>query len=202
MRTLVFVIMLVSMICACTKESNVNLVVNLTKVEGYEINYEPISREVFEEMFKPGWYCSSVHDVYPDGSLGENYLTMYSSNGGHFGPNKFSVCGNNLIKVYSFFEDFSGEYYNYRYATCAYSEESNYLSFQNYYSVYYSNPKVYVSLTGGHVTSLTETQMDLVAPLWKYGEFAAEGAVFTLFRFKRLTEEKVAQLDSLHTEEL
>ena len=201
MKKLVFSIMLLAVLFGCSKEPDVDRVVKLTKVKGYEINYETISREVFEDMFYPGWYCSSVHDVYPDGSIGENYLTMYSYDGGGFGPHKFSVCGKNLIKVYWFYEDFSGDYYFYRYATCAYSEEDNYLSFQNYYSVYYSNPKVYISLTGGHVTSLTETQMDLVTPLGKYGGFAAEDAVFTLFRFKRLTEEKVAQLDSLHTEE-
>ena len=201
MRTASILTILVILICGCTKETNSERVVKLTKVEGYEINYEPISKALFEEMFQPGWYCSSIHDVYPNGHLGENYLTMRgSNNGGSVGPNRFSICGKNQLKIYSFYEDYAGDHYQYRLATYSYSEEGNHLSFEGFYSVYYSNPGVYASLTEGCVTSLTETQMDLVTPLWKYGGYAAENAVYTLFRFERLTEEEVSRLNSLYTE--
>ena len=192
-RILLLALFAVVLFTACDKERwGHSKVVNLKKVTGYELVYEPIGEEAFRDMFQPGWYCSSVHDVYPDGSLGDEY--PYDAE-----PNRFSIKDKHSIKIYDLFQDFES-HYSYRYVTYGYDEDENYLSLRGYHTVYYSNPGVHVALDGGTVVSMTESSMDLVTPVWKYDGYASDKAVFTMYRFKKLTEEKVAQLDSLYTE--
>ena len=188
--------------CACTKETRSDIVVNITKVDGkYEVVCDPISEEEFMQNFQPGWYCSSIHDVLSDGSLGEDYTKLSGSvNGSPSWPNIFSVCQDDRIKVYSFFEDFSGDYYNYRYVSYSYNPDGNRLTFNgSYFSITQGIEGRNYNLTDALVILLTESDMDLLAPLWRH-DYTSEKAVYTLFRFSKLTREKVDQLNSLYTE--
>jgi len=185
----IFIFMALMTFISCEKEASVKL----KPIKTFEVIYDPISEEEFNEKFQPGWYCSSIHDVYPDGSLGEAYDKSLSLC-------DFSIYSKYCLKVYVYFSDYDGDSYRYDYAYYGYDENRNWLSINHYYTSYYSTPGVYVSFAGGIVTSLTDTSMDLVAPAWEYGGYASENAVYTLFKFKKLSEERVAQLDSLHTE--
>ena len=190
----IFIFMALMIFISCDKEgSSAEASVKLEPVKGFEVIYDPISEEEFNEKFQPGWQFSSIHDVYPDGSLGKAPKPLRLPD--------FSIDSKYRLKVYGFFSDDDGDIYNYRYARYGYDENKNWLSFNNYYEAYYSTPGVYVFFAGGIITSLTDTSMDLVAPAWKYGGFASENAVYTLLKFKKLSEERVAQLDSLHTEQ-
>lgn len=179
-------------------------VVDLKLVDGkYEIECEPISMEEFAEKFQPGWDCYAIHDVYPDGSIGGDY-TDVELNGGSLEPNWFSVLSDNMIKEYIFWND-EFDHYQYELIPYSYEENSNEIIFEGrYYSLSYHvndfgkyEHKTY-ELNSGIVTSLNESKMDLVAPLCR--AWASEDAIYTLFRFKRLTKEKVAKLDSLYIE--
>ena len=199
---------LLLILCACsskiTEESNPYKVVDLKCVDGkYEIVCEPIGKEEFAEKFQPGWRCYAIHDVYPDGSIGGNHKDGDWGGTGP-GPNRFSVLSDNIMKEYIFWED-ADDHYEYKHIPYSYEEDSNKLVFdESFYSVGYhigplgeSRYETYY-LRSGTVISLNESEMDLVAPVCK--AWAYENAVYTLFRFKRLSKEKVAQLDSLYTE--
>ena len=166
MRNLVFVMTLVSMICACTKESNVDRVVKLKYVDGkYEIICNPISKEDFDAGFQPGWYCSEMYDVLKDGSLGPGYKEYHGSkDGGSFGPARFSVYTENRLKTYYFFEDEDADYFRYSYIPYTYDEGSNTLSFYGAFYAYLVGHKYY-ELDKGIVTTLNKSHMDLVAKL-------------------------------------
>ena len=191
-------------LCACneteTEEYNPDKVVDLKLVDGkYEIVCEPIGKDEFAEKFQPGWRCYAVHDVYPNGSIGGN-IKDGDWDGTGPGPQEFSVFSDNILKQYIYWWD-PDDHYEYEYIPYSYNENKNELIFEgNFYSVSYrveSERETYM-LKSGIVTSLNESKMDLVAPVCK--AWAAEDAVYTLFRFKKLTKEKVAQLDSLYTE--
>lgn len=179
---------------ACNKEMNPDKVIDLNKVEKYEVVCNKISKETFEETFQFGWYCASIHDVYADGTIGEVDLIN------EIDPSPFSVRDKYTIKIYDTFVDHSGTNRTYRTACYSYVENDNRLSFVGYHTVYYSNPGVYVSLTGGSVVLLTETEMHMVAPAWEYGQSDPE-AVYSLFKFKKLSDAEIEQLDLLHTVE-
>lgn len=188
-------IALLLIILACTKdEINPDKVIDLNKVEKYEVVCDKISRTAFEEGFQSGWYCASIHDVYADGTIGEVDLIN------EIDPSPFSVRDKYTIKIYDTFVDHSGTNRTYRTACYSYVENDNRLSFVGYHTVYYSNPGVYVSLTGGSVVLLTETEMHMVAPAWRYGSSDPE-AVYTLFKFNKLSTAEIEKLDLLHTEE-
>jgi hypothetical protein len=188
-------IALLLIILACSKdEINPDKVIDLNKVEKYEVVCDKISRAAFEEGFQSGWYCVSICDVFADGTLGG--VDLYDE----IDPSSFSVRDNNTIKIYDSFVDYSGTQRTYRTACYSYDENGNILSLVGYHTVYYSNPGVYVSLTGGCVVSLTETEMHLLAPAWRYGSSDPE-AVYTLFKFNKLSTAEIEKLDLMHTEE-
>ena len=203
MKKLMYMTVMLLMAGACGVETveNPDKVVNIKRVHGtYKALYEPISREEFLEKFRPGWYCSSLHDVFPDGSIGENYILIYDMPiGGTVMPDPFSVYLDDTLKIYSYFEDFSGDYYECRLRSYSYDDEGNKLSFEGYYSICEPMPE-------GIVISLTDTTLDFLTPVQKqvplYGQTGTDqsSAVFTLCRFKKLSETRIAQLDSLHTE--
>lgn len=206
MRNVVFVIMLTAVFLGCSKESDADRVVNLKYVDGkYEIICDPISKEEFAEKFQPGWRCYAIHDVYPDGSIGGNHKDDDWTGTGP-GPQEFSVLSDNILKKYNFWED-EYDHYEYEYIPYHYKENGNEIIFEAklglYHVGYYIGPigehryETY-DLKSGIVTSLNESKMDLVAPLCR--AWASEDAIYTLFRFKRLTKEKVAKLDSLYIE--
>ena len=204
MRDLVFVMTLVSMICACTKESNADRVVKLKYVDGkYEIICNPISKEDFDAGFQPGWYWEDSYDVLTDGSLGPGYKKYYEGCGG---PGRFSVYTENRMKTYFYWEDFdawwagmAADHFMYSYIPYTYDESNNTLYFHGNFYSYMTGDQVYYELDKGIVITLNESHMDLVAKLEKYHSLS-EDAVYTLFRFKRLTKKTIEKLDSTYRE--
>lgn len=180
---------------ACNKEEmNPDKVIDLNKVERYEVVCDKISKATFAEGFQYGWDCVSVRDVFADGTIGEVDLIN------EIAPSPFSVRDKYTIKIYDTFVDHAGTHRTYRTACYSYDENGNRLSLVGYHTIYYSNPGVYVSVAGGCVVLLTETEMHMLAPAWGYGLSSSE-AVYTLFKFKILSAADIEQLDLMHTEE-
>ena len=191
MKTRTFWVFTLLCLVSCEKvthnneeDVNPNRVVELKLNNGkYEVICNPIKEEVFNNTFNLGWECTSVNDVFPDGSIGENYKTMMVMVGSSIGFNRFSILPDSKMKVYFSFDDFRGTTYSYYYATFKYNEEGNTLSLIGY------SPEIV-----GCVISLTETEFDMVIPLW--GEpYSKEDAIYTICRFKKLSEENIKELD-------
>jgi hypothetical protein len=199
MRNLLFSIILMVIFYGCSKEPDVDRVVNLKYVDGkYEIICDPISKEEFDAGFQPGWYCSEMYDVNKDGSLGPGYKESYGlSIGGSLGPARFSVYTENRMKTYFWWEDIEADYFMYSYIPYTYDGSTNTLCFHGAFYAYSVGDKYYYELDKGIVTTLNESHMDLVAELDEHHSIS-EDAVYTLYRFKRLSKTTVEKLDSTY----
>lgn len=191
---------LITALMACNKMPNdeqaSSKVVELRLVDDkYEVICSKISNEEFAEDFRIGWCCSEVRDVYSDGSLGERNLLLDVS--GSFGPNTFAILPDHQLKVY-WWRDLQGvDVYGYEYGSYSYDEDTNKLSLIGVDSTHHLTQDGWIdcSFTGGRVLSLTDTEMVVIAPIWLPHESDA-GAVFSFFKFVRLSNETIEFYDS------
>ena len=149
----------------------------------YRIVCDKINEDDFRKNFQVGWRCEEIYDVFADGTKGEGYSTI--TDGGSGGP-LFSIISDNQLRAYFIFRDSSGDHYTYSDVTYTYGEGNNELKLSGEISRF----------EGGIVMSLTKEEMCVAAKLWM-PQWAAEGAVYSLFVFRKLTKGQIEEMESV-----
>ena len=173
---------------ACTEqvvpELSADMEFDFILVDGeYELRYHPISNEVFQDKFQIGWKCVGIHDVYSDCTIGDGNLVLELVGGSLVSP--FSVLPNESVKLYNLrWLDL----YSYKISNYSYNEENNELYIKELENQF----------TGGTVISITDDEMRIIAPKYS-SNYSDPESVLNLFRFEKLSEETVAQMDAIYT---